>query len=329
MLQPMKFQGPCKSETINVEIMGTITAPESRKSWKWDNNDSETWIEFCHVNGLVISGEGIIDGQGSSWWNDVGEGHRPTALRILKCENFQLSGLRHVNSPKNHLSINSCTGALISNLHMTAPEDSPNTDGIDISSSTQIDIQHLVISTGDDCIAINSGSQFINITDVFCGPGHGISVGSLGKDGSYATVEDVYVRNVTFTETTNGARIKTWTGGSGYARKITYEDIKLFGVKNPIIIDQQYDALQGKSKAVKVSDVTFRNIEGTANDEKAIELNFPPAYYAHLLAFRARYYISEVENSDSGSASGNRSATNFVSTLPSILENVKEVMFYC
>ncbi|XP_050914277.1 protein argonaute 5 [Lathyrus oleraceus] len=55
----------------------------------------------------------------------------------------------------------------------------------------------------------------------------------------------------------------------------------------------------------------------------------PPAYYAHLLAFRARYYISEVENSDSGSASGNRSATNFVSTLPSILENVKEVMFYC
>ncbi|KAI5385166.1 hypothetical protein KIW84_071961 [Lathyrus oleraceus] len=55
----------------------------------------------------------------------------------------------------------------------------------------------------------------------------------------------------------------------------------------------------------------------------------PPAYYAHLLAFHARYYISEVENSDSGSASGNRSATNFVSTLPSILENVKEVMFYC
>ncbi|KAI5388901.1 protein argonaute 5 [Lathyrus oleraceus] len=55
----------------------------------------------------------------------------------------------------------------------------------------------------------------------------------------------------------------------------------------------------------------------------------PPAYYAHLLAFRARYYISEVENSDSGSASGNRSATNFVLTLPSILENVKEVMFYC
>lgn len=62
-------------------------------------------------------------------------------------------------------------------------------------------------------------------------------------------------------------------GGSGYARNITYEDIKLFGVKNPVIIDQQYDALQGESNAVKVSDVTFRNIEGTANDKEAIDLN--------------------------------------------------------
>lgn len=62
-------------------------------------------------------------------------------------------------------------------------------------------------------------------------------------------------------------------GGSGYARKITYEDIKLFGVKNPVIIDQQYNPYQGESKAVKVSAVTFRNFEGTADDEAAIELN--------------------------------------------------------
>ena len=27
---------------------------------------------------------------------------------------------------------------------------------------------------GDDCIAINGGSSFINISDITCGPGHGI-----------------------------------------------------------------------------------------------------------------------------------------------------------
>lgn len=53
----------------------------------------------------------------------------------------------------------------------------------------------------------------------------------------------------------------------------------------------------------------------------------PPAYYAHLAAFRARCYI-EVATSDSGSASGGRTA-NFEVKLPSVKENVKDVMFFC
>ncbi|KAI9076228.1 hypothetical protein K1719_041801 [Acacia pycnantha] len=53
----------------------------------------------------------------------------------------------------------------------------------------------------------------------------------------------------------------------------------------------------------------------------------PPAYYAHLAAFRARYYI-ESETSDLDSGSGSRS-TNVMVTLPAIMDNVKDVMFYC
>ncbi|XP_017980773.1 PREDICTED: protein argonaute 5 [Theobroma cacao] len=57
----------------------------------------------------------------------------------------------------------------------------------------------------------------------------------------------------------------------------------------------------------------------------------PPAYYAHLVAFRARYYIED-ETSDSGSANARRNARDRnveAQPLPSIRENVKEVMFYC
>lgn len=36
------------------------------------------------------------------------------------------------------------------------------------------------------------------------------SVGSLGEDGAYNTVEHVNVVNCTFKGTQNGARIKTW-----------------------------------------------------------------------------------------------------------------------
>ncbi|XP_073158792.1 protein argonaute MEL1 [Henckelia pumila] len=59
----------------------------------------------------------------------------------------------------------------------------------------------------------------------------------------------------------------------------------------------------------------------------------PPAYYAHLAAFRARYYIEGTDTSDSGSTSGGVGATRErnvqVRTLPLIKDNVKDVMFYC
>lgn len=71
----------------------------------------------------------------------------------------------------------------------------------------------------------------------------------------------------------------------------------------------------------------------------------PPAYYAHLAAFRARFYM-EPETSDSGSmtsgaagrggmaGAGGRStrspaANAAVRPLPVLKDNVKKVMFYC
>ena len=74
-------------------------------------------------------------------------------------------------------------------------------------------------------------------------------------------------------------------------------------------------------------------------------LAVPPAYYAHLAAFRARFYM-EPETSDSGSmtsgaaagrgmgGAGPRStrppgANAAVRPLPALKENVKRVMFYC
>ena len=56
-------------------------------------------------------------------------------------------------------------------------------------------------------------------------------------------------------------------------------------------------------------------------------LAVPPAYYAHLAAFRARYYI-EGDTSDVGSSSGIRDRNVEVRLLPAVKENVKDVMFY-
>ncbi|XP_020973401.1 protein argonaute 5 isoform X2 [Arachis ipaensis] len=53
----------------------------------------------------------------------------------------------------------------------------------------------------------------------------------------------------------------------------------------------------------------------------------PPAYYAHLAAFRARYYIEgEMSEGDSASRGG---GGRVMLDLPAVKDNVKEVMFYC
>ncbi|KAJ7957259.1 Pectin lyase-like superfamily protein [Quillaja saponaria] len=275
MLQPVLFEGPCKSPTINFKVEGNIVAPKSIREWKWQDNEKGRWIRFSNIVGLVINGGGQIDGQGAAWWNDCKDNCvKPTGFQLHSCKNLQLSELTYLNNPKNHISINGCDGAQISKLRIIAPEDSPNTDGIDISESSNVRIENSFIGTGDDCIAINGGTSFINITNVFCGPGHGISIGSLGKDGTYETVEEIHVQNCTFRGTQNGVRIKTWQGGKGYARKITFEDITLEATKNPVIIDQYYNPNDNlDAEAMKVSDVTYRNVHGTSMTEKAINLN--------------------------------------------------------
>lgn len=93
---------------------------------------------------------------------------------------------------------------------------------------------------GDDCISIEHGTHNLHVSKVVCGPGHGISIGSLGDDNSRAEVSGIIIDTVQFYGTTNGARIKTYQGGSGYAKDLTFQNMIMYNVKNPIIIDQNY-----------------------------------------------------------------------------------------
>ncbi|CAH8326478.1 unnamed protein product [Eruca vesicaria subsp. sativa] len=272
-LLPQVFQGPCKARNPHIQIDGRIEAPKLVKEW----GKSEYWLSFDKVSDLTITGSGLLHPHGESWWGPVNLDSRPQALRFNGCNNLIYNGLTQRDSPKNHISIRSCIQATLSNLHIIAPANSPNTDGIDISLSQKINIFSSTIQTGDDCIAIKSGSSDINITRVNCGPGHGISIGSLGEKGVTGSVENVRVQHCTFTGADNAARIKTWPGGGGYAKNILYEDITLINTKFPIVIDQQYPHDRSfkstKGSAVKVSDVTFKYFRGTCAQPIAIKFN--------------------------------------------------------
>ncbi|KAI3716275.1 hypothetical protein L6452_23501 [Arctium lappa] len=282
LLRPISFNGPCKPSSIYVQVSGNIIGPTKKTDWIGSHID--TWLEFTRVNGLTVSGNGRIDGQGPIWWENACIGtptpgttcHAPAALMFKRCNGLRLNGLTHINSPRVHVTITACNGVIISNLRIIAPETSPNTDGINIASSTNVKIRDSIIGTGDDCVAISGGSSNIMISSIVCGPGHGISIGALGNGGA-DVVENIEVRNCTMIKTLAGVRIKSWQGGSGYARKISFKGIKFDSVYNPIMIDQYYCPTQTNCRtstsAVKISDVTFSGIMGTSRMDNVINIS--------------------------------------------------------
>lgn len=244
---------------------------------------SNYWLLFHGINDLIIDGGGggLIYGSGEKWWAASCKINKtnpcrsaPTALTFESNNNLIVSNLIVKNSQQVHISFRKCVGVEANYLRVTAPEHSPNTDGIHITASTYVTVMNSVIGTGDDCVSIVSDSFDIQIQNVNCGPGHGISIGSLGKGNSEAHVADVTVDGVYIHDTTNGLRIKTWQGGSGFAQGIRYQNVYMRNVSNPIIIDQYYcdspTPCANQTSAVEVSDVWYDTISGTSATEEAI-----------------------------------------------------------
>ncbi|KAG1371278.1 putative Exopolygalacturonase [Cocos nucifera] len=162
-------------------------------------------------------------------------------MRFCRISNAKIANLTLLDSKGFHMSIQRSSNVTVRDLNISAPENSRNTDGIHVSGSNNIDLASLTIGTGDDCISIGQGSTNVFISNVACGPGHGISIGSLGKYNNEKNVAGVNVRNCTISGTTNGVRIKTWPGAPPTeASDITFEDIVAENVSNAIIIDQEY-----------------------------------------------------------------------------------------
>lgn len=90
-------------------------------------------------------------------------------------------------------------------------------------------------------MSIGDGTENLIVENVECGPGHGISIGSLGRYPNEQPVKGVTVRKCLIKNTDNGVRIKTWPGSPpGIASNILFEDITMDNVSTPVLIDQEY-----------------------------------------------------------------------------------------
>uniref|UniRef100_A0A453D088 Exopolygalacturonase n=1 Tax=Aegilops tauschii subsp. strangulata TaxID=200361 RepID=A0A453D088_AEGTS len=277
---PTKFHGPCKASAITFLLQGTLKAATDLRRF---GND---WIEFGWVKDLTVAGQNnaIINGQGAASWPfnkcPIRKDCKvlPISVLFVNNQNTVVRDIKSVNSKFFHIALLQSKNMKLINIQINAPENSPNTDGIHIERSTGVVISDTRISTGDDCISIGQGSDNIDIARVHCGPGHGMSIGSLGRYVDEGDVTRVHVRNMTFVGTMNGVRIKTWENSptKSLAAHMLFENMVMKDVQNPIIIDQKYcpyyDCEHKHVSGVTLKDITFKNIKGTSSMPVAVLL---------------------------------------------------------
>ncbi|KAK1271207.1 hypothetical protein QJS04_geneDACA006143 [Acorus gramineus] len=276
LLNRVAFQGPCKNNKINFRMFGTLVAPSYTVI-----GTSNQWILFNQIDGLSING-GILDGQGTRLWDCKLAGKNcplgAASIVFTKSKNLLINGLTSINSELAHMVINGCEGVTMQNIKISATDDSPNTDGIHVQMSTNIAITQSTIKTGDDCISIGPGMVNLWVEGVFCGPGHGISIGSLGKTSIEPGVQNVTVTATTISGTQNGLRIKTWgRESSGFVKDVVFEHIVMQNVDNPIVIDQNYCPYNrncpGQHSGIKISNVKYNDIKGTSATPVAVKFD--------------------------------------------------------
>ncbi|XP_065846853.1 polygalacturonase-like [Euphorbia lathyris] len=282
LLKKVVFQGPCKNSAIFFRLDGTLVAPSDYKVLGYGGD----WLVFWRVTGVTISG-GTLEGQGAGLWAcKASGGNCPSgaaSLRFTNSDNIAINGLTSLNSQMFHIIIYGCHDVKIRGVTVSAPEDSPNTDGINVQMSTSVTILNSRIGTGDDCISIGPGTSYLYIENIRCGPGHGISIGSLGKEYKEPGVHNVVVKRVYFYGTQNGVRIKTWGRPStGFVKNVVYQHVEMNNVQNPILVDQNYcpsnKNCPGQQSGVQVSDIRYHDISGTSATQVAVKFDCSKKY---------------------------------------------------
>ncbi|KAK7309716.1 hypothetical protein RJT34_06669 [Clitoria ternatea] len=275
LIKPVILQGPCMPD-LTLQIDGTLLAPPDASSWP--KSSLFQWINFKWVQNFTIKGSGTVDGQGYNWWSSSEfyyiqksyskqiPGMKPTAIRFYSSNIITVRDIKIINSPLCHLKFDNSKGIKVYNITISSPENSPNTDGIHLQNTHDVEIQRSNIGTGDDCVSVQTGCSNIHVHHINCGPGHGISLGGLGKDKSVACVTDIIIEDISMKNTLYGARIKTWQGGIGMVKNVTFSRIQVYDVMYPIMIDQYYcdkHVCKNQTGTVVIAGVKFDQISGT------------------------------------------------------------------
>jgi polygalacturonase len=263
---------------------------------RWEGVECFNYSPFIYAHdceNIAVTGEGAFDGQGEAWWHwkklqqaaaktlydaefdgipvekriygTEEAALRPQFLQAISCRNVLIEGVTFRNGPMWTLHPVYCQDVLVRNV--TVDTRGPNNDGLNPDSCLNVVVEDCSFSTGDDCIAINSGMnedgwrvarpcENIVVRNCHMSEGHGaVAIGS-GMSGG---VRNVHVSDCRFTGGDQGIRLKSMRGRGGFVENVYFENIYMADLRREAIVLNMF---YGSSTAASRSDAApvFRNI---------------------------------------------------------------------
>jgi len=280
-------------------LLGSPDRADYAKAMFAGNATVQALVSAVHAEDVAIEGEGTIDGNGKVWWDYIvgakdagvlGNDHpRPFGVVFDHTKHVRMEGVTVQNSGMWQIVPYYTDDVVLRNLRILAPK-SPNTDAIDPFSSSNIVIDHVFSSTGDDNVAIKSGainspgpdapSTNITITDCTFENGHGLSIGSEIAGG----VQNVHAERIHFKGTDQGIRIKSARDRGNDVSNLSFKDITMEDVKTAILITEYYPhpAPAGEVPAEPVGrltpkfhDILIENVTATGSNSAGTIVGLP------------------------------------------------------
>ncbi len=191
---------------------------------------------------------------------------RPPFIHPIRCKNIRIEGIKIKNSPFWTVNPEFCDNVTIKGITIQN-DPSPNTDGINPESCSNVHISDCHISVGDDCITIKSGRDLqarnlakpcenITITNCTMLSGHGgVVIGSEMSGG----VRKVTISNCVFDGTDRGIRLKSTRGRGGIVEDVRISNIVMSNIQKEALV---FNLKYSKMPQEPMSDRTpiFRNI---------------------------------------------------------------------
>jgi polygalacturonase len=226
------------------------------------------------IKDVEIFGLGVIDGSGPAYWGKEDRDRIRFGLIVQGCSNVKIDDITVRDTPMFLMGVMDCDNVVVDGVTLTAPADSPNTDGLQIIDSHDVRISNCLISVGDDGIVPKMRKRMIERLMVnncrITSDDGAIKFGTRSSSG----MRDSLFSNITITDSRYGIAMFMIHGG-------VYENIRFSNIRiatagrhsrhYPIFIDvddrADSPAAQGTQKRPlgKVHGITFDGLDITTS----------------------------------------------------------------